>query len=577
MKTNSFVWKIGGEAGYGIMTAGIAFARCCMRAGLYVFANNEYPSLIRGGHNTYDVRVSEKPAKAPLTKIDLLVALNQDTIDRHKENLNPGAGIVYDKAEMDMSINDVKLYDVPLKAIAKECGNEKLMQNTVAMGASFALLKLPFSHFEDVIKDWFKGKKEDIIQNNIKAAKKGYDHIIENYEPNEFGCKLEPKQGPKKLLICGSEALSVGAIRAGCKLLFQYPMTPSSGVIHYMMNVSRQKDIVVVQPEDEIAAMNMTIGANFAGVRAMTATSGGGFALMAEGLGLAGLSETPVVINLAMRPGPATGLPTHSGQADLRFAMHAAQDEFPRMIMAPGDAEECFYCAMEAFNYAEKYQIPVFILTDKYLAESYESIGFPDQDKVKVDKGKLVLELPELGEKGLFKRYEFTEDGISPRSIPGIKNGLFHSAGDEHDERGFVEEDTENRTRMHAKRLKKFETLKKEVPNPTIYGDEDAEITLISWGSNKGNAMEAMEMLKKEGTNCKLMHIKYVWPFPTQSVKETLSKSKKAVLIENNATAQLGSLIKEHCFIDVEKKVLKWDGRPFHADELHEKLKKAIR
>ncbi len=575
---NDFSWKVAGEAGHGILNAGLMFARTCLRAGLHVFATAEYPSLIRGGHNHLDVHVSEKKINAHTKHLCLLLALNIDAVTKHKHKLVDGGGIIYDGNELKLDPKDfsgIKLYPVPLLEIANQCGG-RIMRNTVAMGATMALVDLDLELFNGVLRDNFGTKKgEKIVNDNIAAARMGHDYIKKNF-PDDFKFKLEEIENNKdRIFVSGNEAVSAGAIKAGCKFFAAYPMTPASSILHTMAAFERSYNIVVKHTEDEIAAINMAIGASFAGARSMVATSGGGFSLMVEGFGLAAQTETPIVVVEAQRPGPATGMATHSGQGDLRFVLHASTDEFPRIVIAPGDIDQCYYKTIEAFNLAEKYQLPVVILTDKYLGESYISTEAFNNDGIVIDRGKVLTE-EELEKLDEYKRYKITEDGISPRSIPGQKGGEFVASSYEHDEHGFEREEEEIRIAMHDKRFRKLEEAKKEIKNPPIYGNGYSDITIISWGSTKGPILDAMRMLEEDGIFANFLQVVYMSPFPAEQVEEVLSLARRSIIIENNKTSQLGGLIKEHTGLEVQHKLLKYDGRPFSPEQIYEMIKKVV-
>ncbi|MBI2076620.1 MAG: 2-oxoacid:acceptor oxidoreductase subunit alpha [Candidatus Aenigmarchaeota archaeon] len=575
---NKFSWKIGGEAGDGILNAGLMlFAKSCLRGGLYVFATAEYPSLIRGGHNNLDLRIEDKDIFSHVKQVDMLVALNKETVDKHSHKLVSGSGIIYDGDELKLDKNqfdvDVKLYPIPLMKFANECGG-KIMRNTVALGGTIALLDFDLELMSSVIRDHFGAKKGTLVaEQNIKAAKLGYDYIKNNF-PDDFAFKMERLENKGRMFMSGNEAISTGAVKAGCKFFAAYPMTPASSILSTLAAQEKNYNIVVKHTEDEIAAINMAIGASFAGARAMTATSGGGFALMTEGLGLAAQTETPLVVVEAQRPGPATGMATHSGQGDLRFVLHASTDEFPRIVMAPGDVEECFHLTIDAFNLADKYQMPVIILTDKYLGESYKTVdGLAS--KTSIDRGDIATE-EELSTGG-YKRYKITESGVSPRSIPGQRNGMFVASSYEHDEEGYEREEEEVRIVMHDKRYRKFQHAAKEVSSRSvkIHGNGTADFSIISWGSPKGPILEAMKMLEKEGINVNYIQVVYLSPFPEARIKE-LMKKFRTIVVENNKTSQLSGLIKEHTGLDTDYKILKYDGRPFSPEDIYSGVKNII-
>ncbi len=580
MKDNRFSWKIGGEAGYGIMTTGLIFAKVFSRAGLHVFDHTEYPSLIRGGHNTYQVTTDVEEVFSHVRHVDLLVALNKETIDKHKEELAAKGGIIYDKDKIplskeDLGREDAKLYHVPLLRLAEESGGRRIMTNSVALGASVALINLDFEMLSNVIKNVYRGKAEETIEFNIRAARLGYDYVKNKGTEEDFAHKLPKVGGKKRMLLTGNEAVGLGAIKAGCKFYAAYPMTPASSILHFMATQERNFSLVVKHPEDEIAAINMTIGAGFAGVRAMTATSGGGFSLMSEALGLAAMTETPIVVVVCQRPGPSTGLPTRTEQGDLKFVLHASQGDFPRFVIAPGDVEECFHKTIEAFNLAEKYQCPAILVLDKYLSESHKTAEEFEASGVKIDRG-LLLSDEEIEKTGEFKRYEFTETGISPRTIPSQKGGIFTATGNEHDETGYVSEEKTVRTRMMDKRFRKFKQAEREIPEPKLFGPKDAEVTMIAWGSTKGPIKEAMKLLDHDGIRANFLQIIYINPFPANTVPRIIRASKRTVIVENNKTAHLASLIREKTGKEIEHKILKYDGRQFFPTEIYQRVKEVL-
>lgn len=577
-KTNDFTWKVAGVAGDGILSAGMLFAKTCMRGGLDVFATAEYPSLIRGGHNHLDVRVGERKLYAHSKNIDILVALNQDSVDYHAYKIVAGGGIIFDGEELNVTNeslgrNDVLLFAIPLKRLANETGG-LIMRNTVAMGATIALLDFDLELFNKILEERFGKKSPDIVAANVRAAKAGYDYVRQHYD-GLFGYKLEKREYSGHMLLTGNEAIGAGAIKAGCKFYAAYPMTPASSILSFMAANEKQFGMIVKHTEDEIAAMNMAVGASFAGARAMVGTSGGGFALMVEALGLAAITETPIVAVEAQRPGPATGMATHSGQADLRFVLHAATDEFPRIVFAPGDVNECFYGTIKAFNLAEKYQIPVIVLTDKYLGESYWSNEEFSQEGVTIDRG-LLLSNEDMENASDYRRYRITDTGVSPRTIPGTKNGMHVASSYEHDERGMEREEEAIRVAMHDKRFRKLEFIEQEFEQPHLLGYQDAPLTIVAWGSTKGPIKEAMRLLQEDGIRTNYLQILYLSPFPSQRVKEILSNSKIIVDIENNKTGQLAGLIKEHTGVDIHYKVLKYDGRAFNPEDIAAALKDII-
>ena len=581
MIENNLTWKIGGKAGEGVMSTGLMFSQSCSRGGLHVFDINEYPSLIKGGHNTLQVRAGSSKIYSQSKNVEVLVALNKETIYKHMDEMSEGGGIIHDSKDDDLSEqelrSDICFFPVPYKTIIEEIGVLPIMKNNVALGASIALIDYDFDILAGVIKDTFKRKGKQIINDNINAARAGFDYIKNNF-PDDFKYKLKTNGKNRRMLLTGNDAISIGAIKAGCKFYSAYPMTPASSILHFMAAHERRFNIVVKHTEDEISAINMTIGAGFTGVRAMCATSGGGFCLMSEGYGLAGMIEVPIVVVNAMRPGPSTGMPTWTEQGDFKFIMSASQGDFPRIVLAPGDVEECFYLTAEAFNIAEKYQNPVIILTDKHLAESHMTAEKFDAEKVTIERGLYATdeELKTSDDKTFFKRYRFTENGISPRTIPGMKKGIYTATSDEHDEEGVITEDIDNRVKMMQKRMRKQETLEKELPLPELVGTDDADMTIIAAGSTKGAIIEAMQLLENDGITANFLQIVYLSPFPAEKVASVIDSARNTAVVENNFTGQLADIIMEKTGRDVDERILKFDGRPFYPDEIYNAVKEAV-
>jgi 2-oxoglutarate ferredoxin oxidoreductase subunit alpha len=575
MKLNDFSTMIGGEAGDGISRSGLVLAKTFLRGGLHIFGTNDYQSLIRGGHNFYILRAGGEEVYSQGDLSDLLIAFNDDTINRHEGDLVSGGGIIYDgeRSKIAFKRNDLKRFTVPLNRIVEELKGRTIMRNTVALGALVGLLDYDLALLNQVLKDSFEAKVADL---NIAAAERGYKYAKEKYG-GDFGYHLEKREAKPKIVISGNEAVGLGAINAGCKLYAAYPMTPLTGLLHFMAENERNHDMIVLQAEGEIAAINMIVGTSYAGVRAMTGTSGGGFCLMTEGLGLAGMTETPVVIVLGQRPGPSTGLPTYGAQGDLRFTLHAGQGEFPRVVVAPGDVEECFYETMRAFNLAEKYQFPVIILADKYGLESDCEADPFDLRRIGIERGNLIT--GEYREEEEYKRYMITETGISPRALPLTKGAIIRANSDEHDEYGYTTEEPELTKAMQEKRLRKINLLLKElsgIETTKHYGPQSAEVTILSWGSTKGPIREAMRLLEERTISANFLQVLYLEPFPTGVVKRALDSAKKTIVVENNATSQLSSLIKEKLLRDVDHRILKYDGRPFNPGDLSKRIEEEI-
>lgn len=571
MKINDFNFMIGGKAGEGIELPGTMFAKLCMHMGLYIHSTAEFYSVIKGYNNITQVRVAEAPILSHSNDYDLVLDLDKETSDRYVHEIVPGGGLIYDPKLGEVNRDDINLFPVPMREIARDKVGMELAKNIVGLGAVLGLLEYPLEPLTGLIRKTFERKGEEVVMKNHAAAHAGYQFVRENF-PREFAYIIKQSEGPKTFMINGNEAISLGAIKAGCKFVSEYPMTPSSSILHCMAKHAQQFDISVNHVEDEIAAINMAVGAGYAGVRSLVGTSGGGFALMTEAIGLAGMLESPVVVVNCQRPGPSTGLPTRTGQGDLRQVLHASQGDFPRIVLAPGTHEEAFYMSFEAFNLAEQYQCPVLMLSEKYLSEGHVNLPYLKTDHLKVDRGKLLKD-EEI--KPGFKRYEATEDGIANRTIPGQSGGAHTATSYEHDETGYFTEEIEDCTNIQARRMKKMDTLHKELPKAELVGSEDAEITFVCWGGTYGPAVEAMSLLARDGVKVNMLHIKYLAPFQP-GVRELLEAAKHPILIEGNITAQLGGLIAEKAGVEIQDKILDWSGRPFTAKQIVAEVKKLI-
>ncbi len=562
-------FMVGGEAGQGVQSVGFLLARALARGGYHVFADQDYESRIRGGHNFFRVRAKDERVVAIAEPVDILLALNKETIDLHDKELAKDGIVIYDGDRIKTSPGSGR-FSVPLEKLAQDKAGGKLMANTVALGAALGLVKYDFEILAGVLREHFKAAK--IGEGNVKAAQAGYDYVRETFQ-GDFPRQLSPTgDKPKRMLINGNEAIALGAIAAGCKFMAAYPMTPTTTIMEYLAAKAADMDLVMVHAEDEIAAMNMAIGAAFAGVRAMTATSGSGFCLMVEGLGLAGITETPIVVIEGQRPGPAVGLPTRTEQGDLEFVLHAHHGEFPRAILAPGTIENAFWLTVKAFNLAEKYQTPAIILTDNHLATSYATVDKFDLSQVAIDRGLLFTR--EKGDSTEYRRHRLTRSGISPRAFPGQEGALVVTDADEHDESGHLTEDAVTRSKQVQKRLRKLSGLRKEMALPSLYGPRKAETMLIGWGSTGGAIRETVDILRKEGVSVNSLHLDELWPFPAEAVADALSRAHNSYVIENNATGQLSHLIKAETGKGVTGKILKFDGRPFTPAHIVREVKK---
>ena len=573
VKFLDFTLRVGGEAGQGLATVGVALAQVFSKIGFHVFTHQDYMSRIRGGHNFYQIRFSDKEISASREMVDILLALDLNTIEIHRKSVNNEGFVLYDSELAKKKYEEPEFIDVPFRKIAMDVGKNSVMANTVATGAVLGLLDLGLEAFRNVLKKAFKEKGEEIIHGNIACAEAGYNYVRTNCPRCEAFGVLEPAY-KRLMLIDGVHAIGMGALMSGCKFYSGYPMSPSTGILDYMASRAEEYNLVVEQAEDEIAAINLAIGASFAGVRAMTGTSGGGFALMVEGLSLAGMTETPLVIAEMQRPGPATGLPTRTEQADLLFILHAAHGEFPRVIFEPGTPKQAFYLTNRAFELAEKYQIPVFIQSDQYLAESEWTFE-------NFDLEHLIYNDYRMREKDLegvedYKRYKYSNTGISPLAVPGeAGKNLVVADSDEHDEEGHIIEDGETRNKMVQKRLlQKLPLIKKEIEAPLLYGDPSPKIILVGHGSTYGVIKEVVDTIPKE-QKVAMMHFSQIYPLPEPDNFDYIELLKNAditICIENNASGQFARLIRAETGFEFSHQISKYDGRPFTIENLKEGL-----
>jgi len=560
--------KIGGPAGTGVKSVGLMLDKIAARSGYQVCDNVEFPSLIRGGHNVVQVNFSLDEVTSPRLNSDLLIAFDQMTIDLHHNELKKGGGIIFDSDFADVSKvrKDISLYGIPLRKIADKAGEKEIFVNIVALSAALQILGGNLETFKKLIEEEYSDKGEKIVEADKKAADLGFEYAVGNYKNNlhKYMESVSSFSSPVSYMVLnGNEAAALGAISAGMQFAAIYPMSPINNILHVLAANQGKFGYILKQPEDEISAINMAIGASYAGVRSMTATSGGGFSLMTEAYGLAGITETPIVIFDGMRGGPATGLPTWSGQGDLQMVLHSHQDEFPRIVLAPGDVAETYELTIKAFNLADKYQTPVVVLLDKNICENDKTLLFPDITKVKIDRGKFVKKKIDD-----YLRYKYEDDGVSVRSIPGVGN-FFIANSDEHNEEGYSTEEIEDRNKIMEKRMKKLLTCaENDMPNPEVFGPPDADITIVSWGSNKGSILEAL----KNFSNVNYVHVTWMNPFPVKFLTDVLPKAKHIVDIECNYTGQLANLIREKTGIEIEDRYLKFDGRIIYPEEIIEKL-----
>lgn len=635
--SNSLTWVIGGAQGSGVDSAANIFSKACSNGGLHIFGKREYYSNIKGEHSYFTVRVSDNQIRSHVDDIDILVSFDAETIFRHGDKVTKGGAIIYDSESANISIQEVPtlddyacaritrileevhkpltvqgmvdyakdngstLYKIPYFQILKEFSEKvndhslsKLtrMTNVMALSASMAILDFDSEVLAKAIKYIFKTKPK-IADVNIAAANYSYNYIKSKFDVTEFKFKLTcNKPSSDIILVQGSQSSAMAKIVAGCRFQTYYPITPASDDSEFLESNQimeqayndRKGSVLVIQTEDEIAAITMAIGGALTGVRSATATSGPGFSLMAEALGWAGINEVPVVVSLYQRAGPSTGLPTRHEQGDLIFAINCGHGEFPKIVFASGDIEESFYDTIKAFNFAEKYQLPVIHMLDKAIANSIMTCKIFDQHSIKIDRGHLLENVPqsaETGTAGNYRRFKLDINPISPRIALGKENGIFWNTGDEHSEEGHITEDPDNRIKMMNKRMSKLDLALKEIPDEDkarAYGQDDPSggVTIVSWGSTKGAILDAIDRLVAEGKKVRFIQIRLMHPFPTTLVEKMLANSKVLVDIEMNYTSQLGVLIKQNLSRSIDYKIVKYNGRPMSSSEVYNALMSII-
>jgi 2-oxoglutarate/2-oxoacid ferredoxin oxidoreductase subunit alpha len=636
VKVNDLSWMTGGPQGSGVDSSANIFARACVLGGLWAFGLREYYSSIKGPHSYFEVRVNKDKIRSHVNDVNLLATFDAETLIRHAEEVALGGGILYDPTFANVEIDKVEpietlvvlriksrlekqglpgnvsgileeakrrgvnLYPIPYNDIIAKTGAQigehqlsKLSRivNVLSVAASFALLGFDPNYLNQSIERAFSGKKKVIDMNEI-GAKLAYDAAKIQLNQS-FRFQLRPVQNQPRLFLVGNEAVALGKLVGGCRVQTYYPITPAADESEFLEShgnfdifdgtaPNKKGSILVTQTEDEIAAITMATGAALTGARAATSTSGPGLSLMVEGLGWAGINEVPVVITHYSRGGPATGQPTRHEQGDLKFILSAAHGEFPRIVLCSGDLEECFYDAIRIFNYAERFQMPGIHLIDKALANSSYSILPPKPDLVPIQRGKLIQGNGKENDGAEpYRRFAFTEDGVSPRAVLGMPGYRFWNTGDEHDEMGHIEEDPDNRIRMMDKRMMKLDTAAREIPeeekvNFFPSSKKQADATIISWGSTKGAILDAMKLLEKEGLGVEFLQIRLVSPFPTETVKHRLTGAKLLIGIEQNYSGQMSAVIAEKTLIDVKNKVVKFNGRPMSQDEIYKSVKQVI-
>ncbi|PNZ43570.1 2-oxoacid:acceptor oxidoreductase subunit alpha [Staphylococcus simulans] len=568
-------WKVGGQQGEGIESTGEIFATAMNREGYYLYGYRHFSSRIKGGHTNNKIRVSTTPVHAISDDLDILIAFDQETIELNHHEMRDDSVIIVDaKAKPSRPENcKAQLIVLPFTDIAKELGT-KLMKNMVAIGATCAIMDLDIKSFESLIANTFGKKGENIVDMNVQAFHAGYEAMKEEMTDLKGDYHLEASQSEPHLYMIGNDAIGLGAISAGSKFMAAYPITPASEIMEYMIENLPKVNGAVIQTEDEIAAATMAIGANYAGVRAFTASAGPGLSLMMESIGLSGMTETPLVIVNTQRGGPSTGLPTKEEQSDLMQMIYGTHGDIPKIVVAPTDAEDSFYLTVEAFNLAEEYQCPVIILSDLQLALGKQTVEQLDFSRVEIKRGELLQSDIERDEddKSYFKRYALTASGVSPRPIPGVKGGIHHVTGVEHSPEGKPSESAQNRQEQMDKRMRKTEKL---LINEPVIDDkpyDEADILYIGFISTKGAIQEGKARLEDEGIKVNHLQIKQLHPFPTQIVQEAVDKAKKVVVVEHNYQGQLANILKMN--VNVHQKLInqtKYDGTPFLPHEIEEK------
>jgi 2-oxoglutarate/2-oxoacid ferredoxin oxidoreductase subunit alpha len=636
IKVNDLSWMTGGPQGSGVDSSANIFAGACVLGGLWTFGLREYYSSIKGPHSYFEVRVNGDKIRSHVNNVDVLATFDAETLIRHAEEVVPGGGILYDPTFANVEIDKVdsietpvvlrikarlakqglpgsvsgileeakrkgvNLFSIPYNDIiaktAAQIGEHQLSKlsrivNVLSVSASFGILGFDENYLNQSIERAFASKKKVVDMNEI-GAKLAYD-AAKSQLKQPFPFQLHPIQNQPRLLLMGVEAVALGKMVGGCRVQTYYPITPAADESEFLEshgnfdisggnNPSGKGSILVTQTEDEIAAITMATGAALTGARAATSTSGPGFSLMVEGLGWAGMNEVPLVITHYQRGGPATGQPTRHEQGDLKFVLSAAHGEFPRIVLCSGDMEESFYDAIRIFNYAERFQMPSIHLIDKGLANNSMTISPPKGDLVPIQRGKLIQgDHQGNGDAEPYRRFAFTEDGVSPRAVLGMPGYRFWNTGDEHDEMGHIEEDPDNRVKMMTKRMTKLDTAAKEIPDEEKVNffrssKKQADVTLVSWGSTKGPILDAMKLLEKDGIGVDFLQIRLVSPFPTEIVKQKLAGAKLLVDVEQNYSGQMAAVIAEKTMIDIKNKIVKFNGRPMSQDEIYQSVKQVV-
>lgn len=556
---DDLVIVLAGQAGQGIQSIEGILSVVLKKSGYNFFSISEFMSRVRGGTNSTEIRVSSKRMAGFIDRIDILIPLHNDAINHLQKRITNNTIVIGEKEK----VNFKDIVDIQFSAIAANIGNS-IFSNTVAAGLICGLLKVNENELQNFITEYFTGKNKVIINSNLEAIMAGYS---EGKKLTEIHIDIKKNNySNSDLLLSGADSISLGAIAGGCNYVCGYPMSPSTSVLEKISSYSKKFNIIVEQVEDEVGVVNMAIGAWYAGARALVTTSGGGFALMTEGISLCGMIESPLVLHLAQRPGPATGLPTRTEQGDLNLVLYAGHGEFPRIILAPGTLDEGFTLTQKAFNLSAKYQVPVFILTDQFFVDSVYNTPVFDTAGLKVEKHIVKTEKD-------YKRFLFTEDGVSPRGIPGNGSGNVCADSDEHDEGGYITEDLDLRIRMVDKRFKKIEAINADIIPPQFIGEKDYTALILCWGSTFNTVKEAVEIIGD--TNVALLHFSWIFPLH-ESINEYLLKALNVIIIENNTSAQFAQLVKLSTGYSIKNKILKYNGLPFSVEEIKKEILKFL-
>ncbi|MBD7942624.1 2-oxoacid:acceptor oxidoreductase subunit alpha [Psychrobacillus sp. FSL K6-2684] len=573
-------WKVGGQQGEGIESTGEIFSMAMNRLGYYLYGYRHFSSRIKGGHTNNKICVRPTQVRTIPDNLDILVAFDQETIDVNYKELTEQSVILADAKFSPEAPEDclAPMYIVPFTEIASELGTS-LMKNMVAIGATSALLNLDKAVFQSVVDEIFGKKGQEVVEKNMQAIQQGYDTMAQQLGDRLGEWEVAPADGNRRLFMIGNDAIAMGALAAGVRFMAAYPITPASEIMEYMIKKLPLFGGAVIQTEDEIAAATMAIGSNYGGVRAFTASAGPGLSLMMEAIGLSGMTEQPLVVVDTQRGGPSTGLPTKQEQSDLMQMIYGTHGEIPKVVIAPSTGEEAFYDTIQAFNIAEELQLPVIILSDLQLSLGKQTVEPFDYSKIEIRRGRLMIdeELPETEDKAYFKRYEVTEDGISPRVLPGMKHAIHHVTGVEHDETGKPSEAALNRKVQMDKRMKKLNYVNFDQPVYVNAPHEEADILFVGFNSTRGVLEELQQTLNENGVKVNHAHIRLIHPFPTAEMQPLVSKAKKVVVVENNATGQLANIIKMNVGgHDKIVSVLKYDGTPFLPLSLAKQVKEML-